>query len=50
MVYPGRVVRDVLPQFRDSNVIKPTRQQRAELLDLETGYTQDGLSLLNWGN
>jgi predicted transcriptional regulator len=32
LVYPGRKVHDVLPQFAGTNVIKPTREQRAELL------------------
>jgi predicted transcriptional regulator len=32
LVYPGRKVHDVLPQFADTNVIKPTAEQRAELL------------------
>lgn len=32
MVYPGRKVHDVLPQFVGTNVVKPTAGQRAELL------------------
>ena len=32
LVYPGRKVHDVLPQFAGTNVIKPTAEQRAELL------------------
>lgn len=32
MVYPGRKVHDVLPQFAGTNVIKPTAEQRTELL------------------
>lgn len=32
MVYPGRKIHDVLPQFTGTNVIKPTAEQRAELL------------------
>ena len=32
MVYPGRKVHDVLPQFTGTNVTRPTAEQRAELL------------------
>lgn len=32
MVYPGRKVHDVLPQFVGTNVNKPTTEQRDELL------------------
>jgi Helix-turn-helix domain len=32
LAYPGRKVHDVLPQFVGTNVIKPTAEQRAELL------------------
>jgi hypothetical protein len=31
LVYPGRNVHDVLPQFAGTNVIKPTAERRAEL-------------------
>jgi ATP-dependent exoDNAse (exonuclease V) alpha subunit len=32
LVYPGRKVHDVLPQFANTKVIKPTAEQRALLL------------------
>jgi hypothetical protein len=32
LAIPGRKVHDVLPQFVGTNVIKPTAEQRAELL------------------
>jgi hypothetical protein len=32
LAYPGRKVHDVLPQFVGTNVMKPTAEERAQLL------------------
>lgn len=45
MVYPGRKVHDVLPQFVGTNVIKPTAEQRAELLAFVANEYPAGRSL-----
>jgi helix-turn-helix protein len=43
--YPGRKLHDVLPQFAGTNVIKPTTEQRAELLAFVTKEYPAGRSL-----
>lgn len=45
MAYPGRKVHDVLPQFVGTNVIKPTAEQRAELLAFVAKEYPSGRSL-----
>jgi predicted transcriptional regulator len=45
MPYPGRPVLKTLPQFVDSNVIKPTPEQRAALLAFVAEQYQAGRSL-----
>jgi leucyl aminopeptidase (aminopeptidase T) len=45
LVYPGRKVHDVLPQFAGTNVIKLTADQRAELLAFVAEEYRGGRSL-----
>ncbi len=45
MPYPGRPVLKTLPQFADSNVIKPTPEQRAALLAFVADRYRAGQSL-----
>lgn len=49
MVYPGRPTLDVLPRFRGTNVIKPTAQQRQDLLDFVAKEYLAGRSLRELG-
>jgi hypothetical protein len=45
MPYPGRPVLTTLPQFADSNVIKPTPEQRAALVAFVAEQYRAGRSL-----
>jgi Helix-turn-helix domain len=45
LVYPGRKVHDVLPQFAGTNVVRPTAEQRAELLAFVAQEYPTGRSL-----
>ncbi len=45
MVYPGRPVLETLPQFRGTNLYRPTPEQRAELLGFVAEQYQAGRSL-----
>ncbi len=45
MPYPSRPVREPLPQFRDTNVIHPSADQRTELIRFVTEQYEAGLSL-----
>lgn len=45
MVYPGRRVHEVLPEFVGTNVIKPTPEQRARLIEFVAKEYLAGRSL-----
>ncbi len=45
MPYPGRKVHDVLPKFANSNVIKPTSEERARWFEVVVREYQAGRSL-----
>jgi uncharacterized protein YjiS (DUF1127 family) len=45
LVYPGRKIHDVLPEFVGTNVIKPTAEQRAHLLAYVAREYPSGRSL-----
>jgi len=45
LVYPSRAIHDVLPQFVGTNVMKPTAEQRAQLLAFVAAEYPRGRSL-----
>jgi hypothetical protein len=47
--YPGRKVHDVLPEFIGTNVIKPTEEQRARLVEYVAAEYRAGRSLRELG-
>jgi hypothetical protein len=49
VVYPGRTIHDVLSEFAGTNVIKPTPEQRRQLVEFVGREYQAGRSLRELG-